>query len=176
MGNKAAPAGRLVTLGDGRLFIQPENNGQVSNSLHGVAYRDSDGNDVPADSVTFDKKLGKVVDGDGNEVTATGTDELAVELVEVKWNHDEDGFVIVEPGQDSHNDEFHENFKTVDGTSGPLYDAQGKQVYEGDEHHDHPTEDDAHFVEGAANHTVLTEDSDDVAPKVTGHTEAYSNA
>jgi hypothetical protein len=143
---KTLLSGRLVCDGDGHLYIHPvDDDGEVLVNLH-------------------------LADEDGQ-----GTNELIPELVEVRWDEEAGGYVEVTDGK-SHNEVHHRNeIKTISGTSGPLYDAQGKLVYEGDPHHDYPLSDDPHFDESSPNHTKVETIPDEISAVATSHTEAYTS-
>lgn len=134
--------------------------------------------------VVIDGKL--YAHGDGTtEPFAMNDDGTAnrdeVLLREVAHDPDNGMYVYIdrEAGDLGHNEQHHQEFKAVNGTLPATYDAEGTLLYEGDPHHFYPLPNDPHFEEGARDtrnrltHTKLKFDDDDIAPVVTGHTDAY---
>lgn len=113
---------------------------------------------------------------DGDLKADDGSGDLD-ELKSVYHDVENNCYRYVKAGEPTHN-ERHSNGNTlvIDGTSGPLYDAEGNLVYEGDLHHESTSPTDPHFSEGSPKNTKSLSDPDDVAVKLTSHTEAYTNA
>jgi hypothetical protein len=114
---------------------------------------------------------------------------------------DEGGYFFVQEGEPNHFDRHHKNYPVaITGTSGPLFDADGKMVYPGDPHHFEPSPTDPHYNADAPNKTKTIDDEDVIGhknkmvprlpwlpddheqqvmevergnPEITGHTEAY---
>jgi hypothetical protein len=139
--------GRLVVDGEtGRLYLHPvDDDGVVLDAIHKV---NEDG---------------------------TNTKDLIDGMTEVRWSHEINDFVKVGKGDPSHFDVHHERFVTINGTSGPLYDQNGKLVFAGDPHHFEPTPDDPHFDPSAPNKTKTVTLPDEISSMATGHTEAYTS-
>lgn len=116
-------------------------------------------------------------DGERREVVENVYDYGADHGKPVKYDPTTQTYVFVSDGEPSHNDDHHKSFAQINGTSGPLYDADGNQVYPGDAHHFFPAPDDPHFDEdGGKFKTTVTTLKDDEAPTATGHTAAYVDA
>ena len=137
-------SGRLVTDGTGRLFIMPT--ADNDEVVSSIHVMDED--DVP-------------------------TDERVADMVEVRWDADAGGYVEVADGQ-SHNDVHETNTVEISGTTGPLYDADGNLVYEGDPHHSGPLPDDEHYDADAPNNTKADTLPDEISSTATSHTEAFT--
>lgn len=118
-----------------------------------------------------------VVDGDlkAFDPDAVGDDIENADLKSVWHDVDNNCYRYVNAGEPTHNERHHKQFAEIDGTSGPLFNADGELVYPGDMHHESILPTDAHFSEHAPKNTALTEDNDSEAATVTGHTEAYTN-
>jgi hypothetical protein len=139
--------GRLVTDGTGRLFIQPtDDEGEVVSAIHMEAK-------------------------DGG-----GVDQLIPGLIEVTWDEDDGdgGYVEVMLGDLSHNKRYEENVVGINGTSGPLFDANGALILSGDSHHDSPVPTDPHYDPDAPNFTKTEMIPDEISATATSHTEAYT--
>lgn len=117
------------------------------------------------------------LDDDGNSLPIHYEDDSLVSgLIAVAFDPDTHGYIVVEPGAQSHNDRFHEQHKEISGTSGPLYELRNGEmveVYPGDPHHEGPLPDDVHFSVDAPRNTIVQFSPDDVAITETSHTEAY---
>lgn len=93
---------------------------------------------------------------------------------------DNDRYMFVQEGDQDHAELHHKRFALMNGTSGPLFDENGKQVFEGDAHHFFPTPDDAHFEDGAKDdngritNTRMLVLPDSESETATGHTKAYT--
>lgn len=110
--------------------------------------------------VTADGKLYAHGDGTDDPFDSDGS----VTLREVTYDPDTKGYIYVEKSAPSHNERFEKNIVQFQGTSQPLYDADGNFV-SGDLHHFAPLEDDPHL-------NGITFHDDAVAPTMTGHTDA----
>lgn len=94
---------------------------------------------------------------------------------EVAQDPESGEFVAVGPDEPSHNERHGKReIEVGSGTSGPLFDGDGKQVTPGDPHHLEPLPDDAHYDPAAPGKTRLQFDPDGVAVTATSHTEAWS--
>lgn len=137
-----------------------------------------------------------VFDEMGNAVTDDQTGEQLVVSKQI-WKlgknhgrrvaHDVEGnrYVFLADDEPSHNEQHGKGvMKEIHGTSGPLFDEHGKQKFAGDPHHVHPMPDDPHYAADGGyldrndnpTYTRSLSDPDSVAEKITGHTEAYTNA
>lgn len=121
--------------------------------------------------MTLETYTGRLVcDGEGNLRAFGGEHDGR----SVAFDPETESFIFIAEDAPSHNDRHGKNTIEVGvGTSGPLFDANGNRVAEGDPHHETPTPDDPHYDEHAPNKTRLVFDDDGVAATVTGHTEAY---
>jgi hypothetical protein len=141
----ALVTGRLVTDGTGRLFIMPtDDNGEVLPSIHQI-----DENGAPMD---------QLIDG----------------IVEAKWDAEAHGYVAVEAGDSSHNEEFEKNFIEISGTTGPLFNEAGDLVFPGDPHDSEPLPTDPHYDADAPGKTKAETIPDEISATATGNTEAYT--
>lgn len=113
-------------------------------------------------------------DGDGNLLADEG------EFAGYPVTFHDGSYIFVQPGEPSHNERYHEQFLTVDGTR----DAESLERLGGDTelanagagenmHHFETQEDDDHYDADAPNKTKPKVDPDKVAATLTGHTEAY---
>lgn len=85
-----------------------------------------------------------------------------------------EGYVFLNPGDKSHNEQFHKQYVQVEGTNDETAGSPESPTA-GQEHHWGVTEDDAHYSATAANKTQLRFDPDKLAARVTSHTGAYTN-
>lgn len=119
-------------------------------------------------------------DGDGNLLACDENGDPDGRTV----YHDVEAGVyrFVEKGGLSHNERHEKRVLSMNGTSGPLFDADGKQVFAGDPHHERPLENDPHYAAdgggldkaGKPTFTRTTSLDDEAAPTATSHTEAYT--
>lgn len=96
-------------------------------------------------------------------------------------------YVLLKPGEPSHNDRFHQQFVGVETTQAvdpeqPGFAGTPDDPVEGREHHWSALPDDPHYSEGATDskgvvtNTLTKSHPDTVAPLVTGHTDSYEEA
>lgn len=116
-----------------------------------------------------DNYVGRLAcDGYGNLLADEG--ERAGEPVA----YSDGSYVFLEPGDKSHNEQYHKNYVDIEGTNSETAGSPENPTA-GQEHHWGVLESDPHYSSSTDNNTKLRFDADKLAVRVSSHTEAYKN-